>query len=200
MSRDGRLPADTATRVTIPIGLRTLEEIKAPFAMTGEFGGLRLAHCELVRVVDPFWDEFERTVMRTPSPRGGRNYRSCLGWPVNRELHRACSRPSRSGRRAFLAVQGSHRGRAKAARPVHGGRAADQSGLTPAPEIRRAAPSHHPGLRDQALTNACVEAKVRAASLSASRRDWSVSVSPTSPSGSPNSRMRGSSVEKRSWM
>ena len=61
LSCKGILAVDARTRVTIPIGLRTLEEIRAPFAIAGEFGGLRLAHCELVRVADPYRDEFERT-------------------------------------------------------------------------------------------------------------------------------------------
>jgi hypothetical protein len=61
MGRDGLFTAEERTRITIPIGLRTLDEIKAPFAQTGEFSGLKIEHCELVRVSDPYWDEFQQT-------------------------------------------------------------------------------------------------------------------------------------------
>jgi hypothetical protein len=61
MGRDGLFTAEERTRITIPIGLRTLEEIKAPIAETGEFSGLKIEHCELVRVGDPYWDEFQQT-------------------------------------------------------------------------------------------------------------------------------------------
>ena len=61
MGRDGLFTAEERTRITIPIGLRTLDEIKAPFAQTAEFSGLKIEHCELVRVSDPYWDEFQQT-------------------------------------------------------------------------------------------------------------------------------------------
>ena len=61
MGRDGLFTAEERTQITIPIGLRTLEEIRAPFADTGEFSGLAIEHCELVRVDDPYWDEFQQT-------------------------------------------------------------------------------------------------------------------------------------------
>jgi hypothetical protein len=61
MGRDGLFTAEERTRITIPIGLRTLEEIKAPFTETGEFSGLKIEHCEFVRVGDPYWDEFQQT-------------------------------------------------------------------------------------------------------------------------------------------
>jgi len=61
MGRDGLFSEDERTRMTIPIGLRTLDDIRAPFAESGEFSGLRIERCELLRVADPHWDAFQQT-------------------------------------------------------------------------------------------------------------------------------------------
>ena len=44
-----------------PPDFARLRKIRAPFAETGEFSGLKIEHCELVRVSDPYWDEFQQT-------------------------------------------------------------------------------------------------------------------------------------------
>jgi hypothetical protein len=61
MGHAGLLSADEQCRITIPIGLRTIEEIEAPFHPTGGFAGLYIERAELLRVTDPCWDEFEKT-------------------------------------------------------------------------------------------------------------------------------------------
>jgi hypothetical protein len=60
LGRDGLLTAEEQRRLTIPIGLRTLAEIEAPFK-AGDVRGLTLEHAELVRVPDPFRADFDRT-------------------------------------------------------------------------------------------------------------------------------------------
>jgi SAM dependent carboxyl methyltransferase len=61
MGRAGLYSEDERTRLTIPIGLRTLDEIRAPFAESGKFSGLRIEHCEIVKVADPYWKEYQHT-------------------------------------------------------------------------------------------------------------------------------------------
>jgi SAM dependent carboxyl methyltransferase len=61
MGRDGLFSEAQQSRITIPIGLRTLDEIRAPFAEEGAFAGLSLEHCEIVKVADPYWGEFQQT-------------------------------------------------------------------------------------------------------------------------------------------
>jgi SAM dependent carboxyl methyltransferase len=61
MGSDNLLSSEELTRITIPIGLRTLDEVRAPFERSGEFVGLRIQHCELVKIADPFWEEFQQT-------------------------------------------------------------------------------------------------------------------------------------------
>ncbi|WP_261316212.1 class I SAM-dependent methyltransferase [Rhizobium leguminosarum] len=57
----GLLSEAEQNHLTIPIGLRSLEDIKAPFIQTGYFANLRLEHVDLVKVSDPCWEEFERS-------------------------------------------------------------------------------------------------------------------------------------------
>lgn len=59
MRRDGLLSEREQGQMTIPIGLRSLEDIKAPFRQSGSFAELTLEHLDLVKVSDAFWPEFD---------------------------------------------------------------------------------------------------------------------------------------------
>jgi len=61
MRRDGWLSEAEQNHLTIPIGLRTLEEIKAPFIRAEYFADLVLEHLDLIKLTDPFWEQFERS-------------------------------------------------------------------------------------------------------------------------------------------
>ena len=50
MGRDGLLSEQEQLRITIPIGQRSMTEIKAPFADKGRFAGLELEHAEIVQI------------------------------------------------------------------------------------------------------------------------------------------------------
>ena len=60
MTADGWLSEREQTRITIPIGIRTLEEIRKPFLKVENFADLELEHLDLVRLADPCWEQFER--------------------------------------------------------------------------------------------------------------------------------------------
>lgn len=54
----GRIAESTAAAVVVPVWMRTLEEIRAPFDRAGGvFAGLRLETAELFRLDNPYWDD-----------------------------------------------------------------------------------------------------------------------------------------------
>lgn len=59
MGHDGLLSAKEVRKLTIPIGFRTQDEIKAPFAENGRFAGLELEQVEYLQIPDPFWAEYQ---------------------------------------------------------------------------------------------------------------------------------------------
>jgi hypothetical protein len=61
MGREGLLSDTELQRITIPIGLRTIDDIRAPFLEAGSFGALRLEYCEVLKAPDPFWPEFQQS-------------------------------------------------------------------------------------------------------------------------------------------
>lgn len=61
MGRAGLLSEEEQRRITIPIGFRTLDEIRAPFAERGSFAELELEHTEFLKISDPFWDDFQKS-------------------------------------------------------------------------------------------------------------------------------------------
>lgn len=61
MTTEGWLSEPERKRLTIPIGLRTLAEIERPFVRAGRFADLALDHLELIKLTDPFWEQFDRT-------------------------------------------------------------------------------------------------------------------------------------------
>jgi hypothetical protein len=62
MNRTGLLSAEELRRLTIPIGFRTMDEIKAPFVESGGFAGLELEHVEFFKITDPFWSDYKSTM------------------------------------------------------------------------------------------------------------------------------------------
>jgi hypothetical protein len=63
--RSGRIAADTAAAVVVPVWMRTLEEISAPFeAGGGRVAGLELESAELFRLENPYWDDDPRVFAR----------------------------------------------------------------------------------------------------------------------------------------
>jgi hypothetical protein len=61
MAGEGLLSDKEKHQLTIPIGLRTIEDLKAPFIETGRFAELMIEHVEILRVADPYWDDFQCT-------------------------------------------------------------------------------------------------------------------------------------------
>jgi hypothetical protein len=61
MRTDGWLSEGEQNHLTIPIGLRTLEEIREPFIRAECFADLVLEHLDLVKLTDPCWEQFERS-------------------------------------------------------------------------------------------------------------------------------------------
>jgi SAM-dependent methyltransferase len=56
--REGRIGAPTVAAVVVPVWMRTLDEIRAPFeARGGRFAGLELETAELFRLDNPYWDD-----------------------------------------------------------------------------------------------------------------------------------------------
>ncbi len=78
MERAGLVSGDEARRMTIPIGLRTIEEIAAPFAGGGRFAGLELEHAGIVQIPDPYWPDYEKSGDRRRL--GERHAGSVRGW------------------------------------------------------------------------------------------------------------------------
>jgi hypothetical protein len=68
--RAGRIGAATVAAVVVPVWMRTLDEIRAPFeARGGLFAGLELESAELFRLDNPYWDDdpavFARAYVRS---------------------------------------------------------------------------------------------------------------------------------------
>jgi hypothetical protein len=57
----GVLSEQERRRITLPIGPRTVEDIKAPFTEGGCFAELEMERAEIVKVPDPFWDDYQRS-------------------------------------------------------------------------------------------------------------------------------------------
>ena len=68
--RAGRIGAATVAAVVVPVWMRTLDEIRAPFeAGGGRFAALELENTELFRLDNPYWDDdpaaFARAYVRS---------------------------------------------------------------------------------------------------------------------------------------
>jgi len=63
--RAGLLSPQEQRHLTIPIGFRSLDEVKAPFSARGQFAGLELERTELLKIPDPFWPDYENSKDRT---------------------------------------------------------------------------------------------------------------------------------------
>ena len=74
--RAGRISAGTVAAVVVPVWMRTLDEIRAPFERSGgRVAGLQLESAELFRLDNPYWDEdpavFARAYVRSVTAWGG---------------------------------------------------------------------------------------------------------------------------------
>lgn len=61
MGREGLFSSEEQRHITIPIGLRSSEDIQAPFLEGGSFAELLIERIEILKVADPYWDDFQRT-------------------------------------------------------------------------------------------------------------------------------------------
>jgi SAM-dependent methyltransferase len=74
--RAGRIGAGTVAAVVVPVWMRTLDEIRAPFERSGgRVAGLQLESAELFRLDNPYWDDdpavFARAYVRSVTAWGG---------------------------------------------------------------------------------------------------------------------------------
>ena len=74
--RAGRIRPATVAAVVVPVWMRTLDEIRAPFAAgDGQIAGLELESAELFRLDNPYWDDnpavFARSYVQSVSAWGG---------------------------------------------------------------------------------------------------------------------------------
>ena len=74
--RGGRIGDETVAAVVVPVWMRTLDEIRAPFdAAGGSVAGLELESAELFRLDNPYWDDdpavFAREYVRSVNAWGG---------------------------------------------------------------------------------------------------------------------------------
>ncbi len=74
--RAGRIGAGTVAAVVVPVWMRTLDEIRAPFeASDGRVAGLELESAELFRLDNPYWHDdpavFARGYVRSVTAWGG---------------------------------------------------------------------------------------------------------------------------------
>ena len=75
-SRAGRIAAGTVAAIVVPVWMRTLDEIRAPFEESGgSVAGLELESAELFRLDNPYWHDdpetFARSYVRSASAWGG---------------------------------------------------------------------------------------------------------------------------------
>jgi hypothetical protein len=74
--RAGRIGARTVAAIVVPVWMRTLEEIRAPFEQSGgHVAGLELESVELFRLDNPYWHDdpvvFARNYVRSVNAWGG---------------------------------------------------------------------------------------------------------------------------------
>jgi hypothetical protein len=74
--RAGRIGAGTVAAIVVPVWMRTLDEIRAPFEQgRGRIAGLELASAKLFRLDNPYWHDdpavFARSYVRSISAWGG---------------------------------------------------------------------------------------------------------------------------------
>jgi hypothetical protein len=61
LAAQGQLSERDCARMTIPINLRTVSDVREPFESGDAPGGLELLHVELARVPDPIWRDFAQS-------------------------------------------------------------------------------------------------------------------------------------------
>jgi hypothetical protein len=60
MGRDGLFSAEEQRRLTIPIGLRSIEELQHPFHGPRRISALTVEHLDILKVANPFWADFQK--------------------------------------------------------------------------------------------------------------------------------------------
>jgi hypothetical protein len=60
MGGDGLFSSDELQRLTIPIGLRSIEVLQHPFHGPQRVSALTVEHLDIVKVADPFWEAFQK--------------------------------------------------------------------------------------------------------------------------------------------
>lgn len=61
MACAGLLPGAALAAISLPVGARSLDDVKAPFDAAGRFAGLNVDRLEIFEGPDPFFDDFQRT-------------------------------------------------------------------------------------------------------------------------------------------
>lgn len=61
MAGEGLLTSDVLAAISLPVGARSLDDVKAPFDASGRFAELSVEHLEILEGPDPFFDDFQRT-------------------------------------------------------------------------------------------------------------------------------------------
>lgn len=61
MKAEGALAAAQLDAISLPVGARTVEDLRKPFDADGVFAQLRLERLEMIKGPDPFWDAFVET-------------------------------------------------------------------------------------------------------------------------------------------
>ena len=58
MKTEGKLSAAQIDAISLPVGARTIDDLREPFDANGVFADLRIEHLEMIEGPDPFWDEY----------------------------------------------------------------------------------------------------------------------------------------------
>jgi hypothetical protein len=95
MGREGLLSDVELQKITIPIGLRTIDDIRAPFLGEGSFSALRLDCSEILKVPDQFWAEFQQSGdVRQLAQRRSDTMRAWAGPTIMRLISPSRDRPA----------------------------------------------------------------------------------------------------------
>ena len=61
MASEGLFTSEILTAISLPVGARVLDDVKAPFDASGRFAGLCVERLEMIEGPDPFFEDFRRT-------------------------------------------------------------------------------------------------------------------------------------------
>ena len=107
--RAGRISAGTVAAIVVPVWMRTLNEIRAPFEEGGGYlAGLELESAELFRLDNPYWHE------DPPCSRGA----TCGAWPHGANRSSSAPSPARARREPPVSSPTSSKSSRSASRMV----------------------------------------------------------------------------------